>query len=439
MAITLRNPGTWAAVTANAAVTLPTHQTDDMLIVRVAMKSGAASTEDTSISTAGWTKIGQGNNGTTNASNGGGSVIVSAFYKVAESSSETNPTVAFDNVNIAAVVAMAYQKGSTEMWQTPMGNSGPDTTSGTSHSATIATHIRTYSGDVVDFFTGIADDTTMTVPTFTQAGATLDTVTESPATALSSTSGFDISADGGYRTLTSGTSTAAAVVTGTLSTAETGTSWTTRLRVSAPPVAQAQARIKGIGVNNYGQANSHIKVTTRVYSQAAALISGTYTIPFTDPFTRTEVDTLGNAPNGDTWVQIMGTASADDVNGSAAVFTVSGLVSEALHRTSTSGGIEISFDFASSGLPNNLAYVELTSNASGGIPNNQGGTLQLWASLDEFGNLVSQAGDINFLTTNSSITYTPNDVYTFKAHLTPTGTEVVSKQKFWKVGSTEPG
>jgi hypothetical protein len=272
MAITLRTPGTWVAATTNPTVTLPTHQAGDMLLVRVTWKSDVAASASATVNTAGWTKIGQGNNGTTNSSNGGGSVFVAAFYKIATSSSETAPTVEFADSNPNAVVAMAYQKASTEMWVTPTGNSGPDTTSGTTHIATIATHIRTYTGDVVDFFTGIADDTTMTVPTFTQAGTTLNAVTESPATALTSTTGFDIAADGGYRTLTAGTSTAAAVVTSTTSTAETGTSWMTRLRVTAPPVAQAQAQIKGsptrhaqaqasikaFGVNRFAQAQTRI-------------------------------------------------------------------------------------------------------------------------------------------------------------------------------------
>lgn len=280
MAITLRTAGTWVAITGNSAVTLPTHQAGDMLIVRVACKSTNASTNTITISTSGWTKIGQGSNGTTNSGNGSGSVIVAAFFKVAESSSETDPTVEFSvSASPGAVVAMAYQKASGEMWISPQGNSGPDTTSNTSHSATIASHVRVYSGDLVDFFTGIADDTTMTVPTFTQAGATLNTVTESPANALSSTTGNDISADGGYRTCTSGTSTAAAVVTGTLSSSETGTSWVSVLRVmTPPPTGQTQARIKVVDINNHGQAQATIRaVGVNQHGQAQARVKQTYT------------------------------------------------------------------------------------------------------------------------------------------------------------------
>lgn len=259
MAITLRNAGTWAAITANSAVTLPTHQAGDMLIVRVASKSAAASTETITISDSGWAKIGQGNNGTTNSGNGTGSVIVAAFYKIATSASETNPTVSFSSgPSPGAVVAMAYQKAITEVWMTPVGDDGPDTTAGTTHSATIATNVQVKTGDLVDFFTGICDDTTMTVPTITQTGVTFDTVTESPSGALSSTTGSDIAADGGYRTATAGISSAAAVVTGTTSTSETGTSWMTRLRVV--PLA-------------FGQAQAKIKATARGYGQAQALIN----------------------------------------------------------------------------------------------------------------------------------------------------------------------
>ena len=251
MAISARNAGSWAYAASGTTqtITLPTHSTGDMLLVRYAIKTAAISTTTLTCGTTGWTKLGQYANGTTNSGNGTGSVLLGVFYKVATSSSETNPVITSSaTIAQAGGVAIAYQKGASESWSTPVGAGGPDTTSGTSHSATIASHISCTTGDLIDFFTGICDDTTMTVPTFTQASATLNAVVEYPATAGIDTSGSDGAYDGGYRTVASGTSSAAAVVTGTLTTSETGTSWTTRLRVYTPETKSGTFTTTGGGV-----------------------------------------------------------------------------------------------------------------------------------------------------------------------------------------------
>jgi hypothetical protein len=235
MAISARAVGSWAQASSGTTqtITLPTHAAGDMLIVRFGVKTAAIASTTLTCGTSGWQKLGQYANGSTNSGNGTGSVLLGVFYKEATSASETNPVITSSQTIAQSVgVAVSYQKASTEYWVTPVGDGGPDTTSGTSHSATIQSHVTATAGDLIDFFTGICDDTTMTVPTFTQSGLTLGTVAEYPATAGSFTAGSDMAADGGYRAVSSGTSSAAAVVTGTLSTSETGTSWTTRLRVT---------------------------------------------------------------------------------------------------------------------------------------------------------------------------------------------------------------
>ena len=449
MAITLRTAGTWAAVTASAAVTLPTHQEGDMLLVRVTWKSDVAASASATTATAGWTKIGQGSNGTTNSSNGGGSVFTAAFFKVAESSSETNPTISFVDCNPAAMVAMAYQKAAGEMWVTPTGNSGPDTTSGTGHSATIATHIRTYSGDLVDFFTGIADDTTMTVPTFTQTGATLNTVTESPATALSSTSGFDIAADGGYRTLTSGTSTAAAVVTGTTSTSETGTSWMTRLRVTAPPVAQAQALIKAIGINNHAQAMAYIfpqPVTRRGHAQALAAI--TYGITnVVDTFTRTVSNGMGTANTGGTYALQSGTVGQVDVDGSKLTFTSTGSTSVrfSLDTVYTGGSsayeAKATFKVTSFGSTVGSSQLTLKTERSNFGDNGIGARLNINNSTAAIS--LTNTIDTNSSTSSNLAVYTLNDTWNFVFRVirikTGSTSRVKIQSKTWRQGDSEPG
>jgi hypothetical protein len=138
VAITLRTPGSWVASNATTqTVTLPTHQTGDMLLVRVGMKH-ATLPGDITCATSGWARVGQHNNGTTASSNGAGDVQVAVFWKVATSGAETNPVITF-HASVAATpgcaVAMAYQKGAGESFVTPVG-AGGSIAAATSSSAT---------------------------------------------------------------------------------------------------------------------------------------------------------------------------------------------------------------------------------------------------------------------------------------------------------------
>ena len=274
MAISLHTAGSWVAANATTqTVTLPTHSAGDMLLVRVAFKHATMPTTVT-CGTSGWAKIGQYNNGTTVSGNGTGSVIVAVFWKEATSSSETSPVITY-HASVAATpsaaVAMAYQKAAGEVWATPVGDGGPCGTS-TALSTTIQSHISTTAGDMVDFFHSQGDNNTLTVPTFTQAGLTLDTVSEQPATALSSGTSNDIDADGGYRLVNSGTSSAAAVITGTSTAGDQGSGWTTRLRVSANVLIQpGAASVTIAGATPTVVAQNYISVTP---AAAAVSIAG---------------------------------------------------------------------------------------------------------------------------------------------------------------------
>jgi len=250
VAISLHTSGSWAyAASGSVTPTLPTHSTGDMLIVRVAAKSSNIASLDITCATSGWARIGQFRDGTTNSGNGTGSVQVASFWKIAASASETDPTVDFSQtVTQVGHEARSYQKAAGETWSTPVGDGGPDTTVDASKSMTIASHVSVTAGDLVDFFMGIRDDTTMTVPTITQAGVTFAAVVESPDAAGIDTGGADGAYDGGYRIASSGTSSAAAVITGTLSTSETGSGWMTRLRVFTPETHSGSAVLTGGGV-----------------------------------------------------------------------------------------------------------------------------------------------------------------------------------------------
>lgn len=267
MAISPRAVGTWAVSNATTqTVTLPTHAAGDMLIVRTIRKP-FTSPDNTVIDTAGWTAVAAGvANGSTANGNGTGSMGFKAFWKIATSAAETNPVVTWGTTAApGAAVAISYQKGS-ETWETPDGNGGGDATARTSQTSTIASHISVTSGDLVDFFRGQCDDSgALTVPTITQTSVTYATVVEYPATALLDGTSNDIAADGGYRIATSGTSSAAAVVTGTSAASEQHGAWMTRLRVhTTDPTDTAVAEISLASVATPDVDTDHtIKVRAR--------------------------------------------------------------------------------------------------------------------------------------------------------------------------------
>jgi hypothetical protein len=234
MAISLNTEGTWVAATATTqAVTLPTHAAGDMLIVRAGMKHATLPGDITC--DQGFTQIDEFNNGTTASSNGAGDVEIVAFYKEAASAAETNPTLTF-HASVAATpscaVATSFAKAGGETWDAPVGDSGA-IAAATSYTATMASHISATTGDWLVGFAVTNDNTALTVPTIAQTSLTLAAVVESPATALSSATSNDISADGCYRSVTSGTSSAAAVFSGTNSVADVGAAMVIRLRVTA--------------------------------------------------------------------------------------------------------------------------------------------------------------------------------------------------------------
>jgi hypothetical protein len=197
MAIGLHTEGTWVAANATTqVVTLPTHSTGDMLIIRAGMKHATLPGDITC--DQGFTQIDEHNSGTTASSNGGGDVEIVSFWKEATSGAETNPTLTFHASTAATpscAVATSFSKGAGEAWVTPVGDSGT-IAAATNYSATMASHISATAGDWLVGFAVTNDNTTLTVPTIAQTGLTLAAVVESPAAALSSATSNDIAADG---------------------------------------------------------------------------------------------------------------------------------------------------------------------------------------------------------------------------------------------------
>ena len=255
MAISIRgSAGAWVASTgATQTVTLPTHQTGDMLIVR-AVRKPFTSPDSITCDTAGWNPVGTGvANGSTASGNGTGSMAFKAFYKVAESASETNPVVTWGvTPTPGACSPVVYQLGAGEGWVTPTGTGGGDATARTSQTSTMSSHISVTAGDMVDFFRAQCDDSgALTVPTITQTGVTFGTVSEQPATAGLFADSNDLATDGGYRLATAGTSSAAAVITGTSAASEQHGAWMTRLRVTASSPGNATGDLQTIASSQF--------------------------------------------------------------------------------------------------------------------------------------------------------------------------------------------
>jgi hypothetical protein len=236
VAISNLSSGAWATANATTQVVNPaavTHAAGDLLLVRCGMKH-ATLPGDITCATSGWARIGQHNNGTTASAISAGDVQVAVFWKIAASSAEPAMTITY-HASVAATpgcaIILSYRCGAGEAFDTPLG-AGGSIAAATSYSATMGSHISATVGDVLDSFAVTNDDTALTVPTVSQSGLTLDTVTEWPAMALLSGSSNDIAADGCFRTVTAGTSSAAAVTSGTNANADPGAAFVTRLRVT---------------------------------------------------------------------------------------------------------------------------------------------------------------------------------------------------------------
>jgi hypothetical protein len=282
MAISLHTEGSWVAANATTqTVTLPTHSTGDLLIVRCGMKH-ATLPGDITCATAGWERIDQHNNGTAASGNGVGDVQIAAFWKVAASAAETNPVITY-HASVAATpsaaVATSISPTAGKTFATPLGDSG-SIAAALNYSATMGSHISATAGDFLLGFSVTNDNTTLTVPTFTQTGITFAAVVESPAAALSSATSNDISADGCYRIANSGTSSAAAVFTGTNSVADVGAAMVIRIREQDPPavtgtgaISVPSATIAGTGAEGF--------TATGAISVPAPTVAGTGALGFT--------------------------------------------------------------------------------------------------------------------------------------------------------------
>lgn len=222
----MRGSGSWQTLTSSFAITIPAAaQAGDRMYLLAAWKPFGVTADVT-----GWTEVTEFADGSVANGNGVGSVKVACYYKD-HSGSESNPTLTFTGtVDIACAVIVVFSKGAGETWNTPSFVTASMTTWTTSTQTTAASSTVTVpSGGVVIGLAGIRDDsTTITRPTtgIDDSGGLVTwngNYAEHPVSHVSTTTNNDMSADAGYRLVTTGASGVTLRQTCTaLSAAETG-------------------------------------------------------------------------------------------------------------------------------------------------------------------------------------------------------------------------
>lgn len=245
MAITI-TAGAWAAGTTGVTAVLPASpQAGDLHVMFVGSKpyTGTISTP------AGWTLITNtnGTNGTTANGTDVGSVKVSAFYKYWVSG-DGNPTASIASGDTALGVIHRFRPTAGSTIDTPVGQKGIDTTSGTAFSCTMGADIGITVGDALAAYSYLpGNNSTFGTPTITATGLTVGTVTENPATEGTTAGGLDCEASSSTALPTAGTSSAAAVVGWTLSVAQTGMSNLIRVRETVGAASAKLLTLLGCG------------------------------------------------------------------------------------------------------------------------------------------------------------------------------------------------
>lgn len=276
MAISLKTAGTWAELTADGAVTIPgSPAAGDRMFLFATWKDFSVTA-----TVSNWTAIGaEFTDGAVAVGNGTGSMKVQAWYRDWVTG-DGNPTVDFSaSPNIAGVVINLWQKGATELWQTPTTVTAAWPVTATTQTVSASSTTTVPADSVVMALIGIRDDSAaFTRATTTgidvSAGVTwAANYSETPATHLTTTTGFDMAADLGHRLVTTGGTGLTLRVTATISAVETGAiKWIVQ-GLSRPSFAQAQASIKAFNIEGVGQAQAKLNTFgVNRFAQARAYI-----------------------------------------------------------------------------------------------------------------------------------------------------------------------
>ena len=249
MAITI-TAGAWVASSAGASVTpvLPASpQAGDLHVIYAGGKPYTTTFTDP----GGWTLITNtdGTNGTVASGTDVGSIIQKAYYRYWQSG-DTDPTITFTGGNVFLGCIHRFRPTAGSTIDTPVGGREGDVLSGTAYSAAVS-GIDIDANDAIVTYTTIAgNNATFDTPTLSATGVTFGTVSESPATEGSTSSGNDLEASASTALPSAGPSSSGTTIGWTLSFAQTGLSALVRIRESAAATtAQKKTLIINQAVN----------------------------------------------------------------------------------------------------------------------------------------------------------------------------------------------
>lgn len=227
MAISLKAVGSYIDLVSESTVVIPGSPSAGDRMFLFATNKDYSNTIGVS---SGWTQIGsQYADGVVGAGSGSGSMAIHSWYRDWVSG-DANPTVTPtpDASDGGAAVIQVWQKDTGDIWDTPLTTEADWTLNAAATPQTVSANdtVSVPDESVVIAFLGICDDTaTISRPTSgidVASGITWDgDYVESPGTHFSSSSGFDASADLGYRLVSVGGSVTLRT-TATVVTAETG-------------------------------------------------------------------------------------------------------------------------------------------------------------------------------------------------------------------------
>lgn len=251
MAISRKATGSWALLTADGAVSIPgSPAAGDRMFLWASWKDFSITAQ-----VSGWTEVTEFADGAVSAAANVGSVKVGCWYRDWQSG-DGNPTLDFSSSpTTAGAVIEVWQKGATDVWDTPTFVTAA-IAAATTWSATSSSTLTVKDGAVVFELAGFRDDSATMTRSATTAleddGSPNVTwngnVVESPATHFSDTTGQDLSADLIHRLVTTGAAGVNLTATGTLSASETGAVLWVHQGFSAAEEHSGTATLTGGGV-----------------------------------------------------------------------------------------------------------------------------------------------------------------------------------------------
>lgn len=281
MSISYIGRGTNTAGTTSTSPTLPASITTDgnsILLLHVANKYPA----QVPTTPSGWTPIpnASGSGGAGAAGVDSGTVLVTSYYLIPESTPSA-PTVTVTGGNsVAASIELFQKTNSAAVWSLAATN-GADNTAGTAYSATGAAQISIITGDMLAVNTGTNSNLSGagSARSITATSATIGSHTSNAN--LTTSQGDHLRLDTGYASVTAGSATAAPVYSATFATTAGNypAGATNIIRMREVAAVTVNHNFDGTAGQNVTVNGAGANALTEVYRGSADLATITYDSP----------------------------------------------------------------------------------------------------------------------------------------------------------------